>query len=75
MALRPGEVKAAGESQRTRDLADSLPFPVSEESEEGRRAPAGRKGLSVEVSPRGFPRRHDLDSMEGSGSRELSVGA
>jgi hypothetical protein len=37
MARRPGDFKATGERQRTRDLGNSLPFPVSEESEEGRR--------------------------------------
>jgi hypothetical protein len=37
MALRPGDFKATGERQRIQDLANSLPCPVSEESEEGRR--------------------------------------
>jgi hypothetical protein len=36
MARRPGDFKVAGERQRTQDLANSLPFPVSEESEGGR---------------------------------------
>jgi Recombinase zinc beta ribbon domain len=36
-ARGPRDFKATGERQRTQGLANSLPFPVSEESEEGRR--------------------------------------
>src|SRR5881409_322427 len=36
-ARGPRDFKATGERQRIKDLANSLPFPVSEESEEGRR--------------------------------------
>src|SRR3989442_322842 len=36
-ARGPRDFKATGKRQRTTDLANSLPFPVSEESEEGRR--------------------------------------
>ena len=37
----PSDFKATGRGQRTKDSANSLPFPVSEESEEGR----GVRGL------------------------------
>src|SRR5437867_9565972 len=33
-ARGPRDFKATGQRQRTKDLANSLPFPVSEESEE-----------------------------------------
>src|SRR6185295_15945697 len=33
-ARAPRDFKATGERQRTKDLANSLPFPVSEESED-----------------------------------------
>src|SRR5437867_392466 len=36
-ARGPRDFKATGKRQRTKGLANSLPFPVSEESEEGRR--------------------------------------
>src|SRR5712691_7247409 len=36
-ARGPRDFKATGERQRIKDLGNSLPFPVSEESEEGRR--------------------------------------
>jgi hypothetical protein len=34
MALRPGDLKATERRQRTKNLANSLPCPVSKESEE-----------------------------------------
>ncbi len=47
-ARGPRDFKATGERQRTKDLVNSLPFPVSEESEECRRVRDGmRRSTSV----------------------------
>src|SRR5436190_22843734 len=60
-ARGPRDFKATGERQRIKDLANSLPFPVSEESEEGR----GVRGL---WTPRWTPVAGDVEG-EGQGAR------
>jgi len=53
-ARGPRDFKATGERHRTKDLANSLPFSVSEESEEGR----GVRGL---WTPRWTPVAEDVE--------------
>src|SRR2546425_12902281 len=69
-ARGPRDFKATGERQRTKGLANSLPFPVSEESEEGRRV----RGLwTPRWTPVSKPLTHALE-FDYPGARQARFG-